>query len=109
MLECSHAWAVENQAICTIKKLSSATAVTDPRFREAALFVLGELWKTKVVELMKGENGGAQQEFASEKVLNGLFAVNHLLLALAQDDPGRRLFRSHHLFRSHSRMLRTLL
>jgi hypothetical protein len=42
---------------------------------------LGELWKTKVVELM------SEEEHASEMVLHGLFAIDHLLLSLAVDDP----------------------
>eukprot|EP01105_Mastigella_eilhardi_P007472 TRINITY_DN18907_c0_g1_i1.p1 TRINITY_DN18907_c0_g1~~TRINITY_DN18907_c0_g1_i1.p1 ORF type:complete len:375 (-),score=65.77 TRINITY_DN18907_c0_g1_i1:27-1151(-) len=45
------------------------------------LHVIGELWKTKAVEMMKCE------EHASEKVLLGFVAFHHLLLAFAQSCP----------------------
>ena len=48
---------------------------------EDVLDVIGELWKTKVVEMMKGE------EHASEKILFGFCAFHHLLLAFAQSYP----------------------
>ena len=50
--------------------------------REKIQVVLTELWKTKVVEVM------SDQEHASEKVLHGLCAIDHLLLALASADKG---------------------
>jgi len=48
---------------------------------EMVLDVIGELWKTKAVEMMKGE------EHASEKVLIGFCAFHHLLLAFATSLP----------------------
>jgi ubiquitin-protein ligase len=45
------------------------------------LDVIGELWKTKAVEMMKGE------EHASEKVLVGFCAFHHLLLAFCKSYP----------------------
>jgi len=42
---------------------------------------IGELWKTKAVEMMKGE------EHASEKILIGFCAFHHLLLAFALEIP----------------------
>jgi len=45
------------------------------------LEVIGELWKTKAVEMMKGE------EHASEKVLIGFCAFHHLLLAFTTSFP----------------------
>jgi hypothetical protein len=45
------------------------------------LDLIGELWKTKAVEMMKGE------EHASEKVLVGFCAFHHLLLAFTKTYP----------------------
>jgi len=45
------------------------------------LDVIGEMWKTKAVEMMKGE------EHASEKILVGFCAFHHLLLSFAQSYP----------------------
>ena len=50
--------------------------------RKQIQVVLTELWKTKLVEVM------SDQEHASEKVLHGLCAIDHLLLALAATDEG---------------------
>eukprot|EP01106_Pelomyxa_sp_JSP_P014952 TRINITY_DN4948_c0_g1_i1.p1 TRINITY_DN4948_c0_g1~~TRINITY_DN4948_c0_g1_i1.p1 ORF type:complete len:399 (+),score=78.60 TRINITY_DN4948_c0_g1_i1:126-1199(+) len=52
------------------------------RFHPGLVFeVVGEMWKTKAVELMKNE------EHASEKVLLGFVAFHHLLLACVQSFP----------------------
>jgi len=48
---------------------------------EMVFDVIGELWKTKAVEMMKGA------EHASEKVLIGFCAFHHLLLAFTRTYP----------------------
>ena len=57
------------------------TGKTNEFKNEQVLEVIGELWKTKAVEMMKGE------EHASEKVLFGFCAFHHLLLAFASTIP----------------------
>ena len=79
---------------CNPKRVKEGT-VTATETHNAILTVLGELWKTKVVELMKEEQDyGDTKEFASEKVLNGLCAINHLMLAFLRDDAALGTFAS---------------
>jgi hypothetical protein len=52
---------------------------TNEPISQQIFFVLGELWKSKVVEMMKGG------EHCSEKVLKGFCAIHHLLLSVDMD------------------------
>ncbi len=65
-----------------VDPLNSYSMITPKQFDvKMPLDVIGELWKTKAVEMMKGA------EHASEKVLIGFCAFHHLLLAFTRTYP----------------------